>query len=116
MNGQMKRTGKFSCRRIILALGFAAALGAAPVGTAWADDWHGDRGWHEGEERHEWREHERREHEWREHERWEHRHYYAPPPVVYAAPPPQAVYVPPPVVMAPAPVPGVSIVLPIRIR
>ena len=92
-------------------LGFLAVLQVlslavylVPVQAVFADERDRER-WRERE----WHEHERRE-EWRE------RHpYYAAPPVVMS-PPPAVVYEPPPVI-APAPVaPGLSVIVPIRIR
>jgi hypothetical protein len=97
-------------RRLLpaLLLGVGVAAFAAAAIPARADD----------DGHHEWREHERREHEWRAHQAWCAYHpyacgypsgyVYAPPPVVYAPPPP------PPVVYAPAP--ALSIVLPIHIH
>ena len=89
-------------RKLVVAVGLAAAMLGPTVGTAFADDDH---------RRHEQREQERDR--W-ERERWEREHHYARPPVVYAQPP-QAVYAPPPVVYAPV-APGFNIVLPINIR
>ena len=90
-------------RKVILSLGTIAAMIGPALGTARADDDH-------------WR-HERH---WR-HEGWERRHGpYSPyrPPVVYYGPAtiyaPPVVYPPPVVVYSPPP--GISIVVPLRIR
>jgi len=91
---------------LLQVIGLAAYL--VPVQAVFADEHDRDRDRERWRER-EWHEHERRE-EWRE------RHpYYEAPPVVMS-PPPAVVYEPPPVI-APAPVaPGLSVIVPIRIR
>ncbi len=94
-----RRMGRLTKKALLLiCLGMVAA--GAAMGPAAAADWRRD-GRYRHEERVQWR-----------HERWEHRHYYVPPPV-YVVPPPRAVYVPPPVMM---PAPGLSVVVPLRIR
>jgi hypothetical protein len=110
MNRQQlrKRSGKMKpeisdpvgrlTKKMILVLSLGLVFAGGTIGPAAADDWH----------RHEWREH-------RMQNRWERRHYYVPPPVYYV-PPPRAVYVAPPVMVLPPVTPGLSIVVPLRIR
>jgi hypothetical protein len=86
---------------VVLAAGLMA-LGLAS-GPAMADGRHHDGpppGYGREDRRPEWR-----------HERDWHRHY-VPPPVIYY-PPPQTYYAPPPVAM---PMPGLTIVVPLRLR
>ena len=96
-------------RKLVLAVGLAAAMVGPLAGTARADDdrWRGEHNERMDRGR---MDRDRMERERMERERWEREHHYAPPPVVYA-PPPREVYVAPPVVYAP-PSPGISIVLP----
>jgi hypothetical protein len=90
---------KFSPKMSAVAVGLILALSTA--GQARAD-------WHDHD--HDRYDQERHEREWREHEARE--HYYGPPPVVYEAPRP-VYYGPPPLVVG---VPGINIVVPLRIR
>ena len=90
----------------VSALGVAAAC--SPARAGWDDDGWRHHKWHEQQERR-WR-----EHEWRERQR---QSYYAPPPVIYSAPPtysyaPRGYYAVPPAASYAPPIyqnPGVSI-------
>jgi len=95
----------------ILALIVAVGVAAPAPALADHDEWREHQ-----EHEHEWHEHEWHEREWRErHWHDENRPYYVAPPVVVSPPP--AVYYAPPVMVSPPPMaPGISVILPIRIR